>query len=359
MKRLILSLIFASVTCAAMSQNEFGHIVSFDKVVHDFGDIMIADGPQTCTFKMKNIGDKPVVIYRVVTSCGCTEPSWTQAPVRPGETAEITVEFSNDQGPYPFNKPVTVYVSELPKPVVLKVRGVAHDKVKSLSELFPQSYGPIGFREKVVSIGQIEQGLARSVEVELANTSSRDVRVSFQDMTPGLKVSISNPVIPAKSKARIVCTVDTDMTSGEKWGKTPFTFSITVDGKKYSRVLTVEALVKENFSDLTEAQKRAGALPQFEFSSLELGLLDEGTVTESEFVVKNIGKDTFKIYKADVSEPGLSVTLPEPVMYGKKGSLKVRVDTSGQSGEVLNILTLITNSPTRPIINLFVIYTVR
>ena len=105
--------------------------------------------------------------------------------------------------------------------------------------------------------------------------------------------------------------------------------------------------------------KRAGALPRFETSSLELGVVEPGSVLEGEFIVKNIGKDAFEIYKADSSEGGVSVDLPSPVPFGEKDAVRVRVDTEGQSGEVLNILTLITNSPTRPIINLFIIYTVK
>ena len=166
MNRLICSVIilfclhFAGAVGAG-AQNVFEQTVSFDKIVHDFGDIMMSDGPQKCSFKVKNISDRPIVIHRVLTSCGCTEPTWTQEPIRPGGTGEIQVVFSNDQGPYPFSKSVTVYVSGLSKPVILKVKGVVHDKPKSLSELFPVASGPLGFREGTVSMGQIEQGLAR------------------------------------------------------------------------------------------------------------------------------------------------------------------------------------------------------
>lgn len=364
MNRLIISAVilfcihFAGAV-RADAQNVFEETVSFDKIVHDFGDIMLSDGPQECTFKVKNISDRPVVIHRVLTSCGCTEPTWTEAPIRPGDTGEIKVVFSNDQGPYPFSKSVTVYVAGLSKPVILKVRGVVHERQKSLSELFPVSAGPVGFREASVSLGQIEQGLARSVEVEMANTSGRAVEVRFADMTPGLTVSMASATVPARSKVRISCMVDTRRTEGQKWGKTPFTFSVVVDGRKYSKVLTVEALIKENFASLSESQKRAGALPQFESSSIELGVVEAGTVLNGEFTVKNIGKDAFRIYKVDASEGGTTVDVPEPVPFGERGTVRVRVNTKGQSGEMLNILTLITNSPTRPIINLFVIYTVK
>ncbi len=364
MNRLILSifislcLLYAGAVSAG-AQNEFEHTVSFDKVVHDFGNIMISDGPQECTFTVRNISSSPVVIHRVITSCGCTEPSWTEAPIMPGGTGTVSVVFSNDQGPYPFDKSVTVYISGLTKPVILKIRGVVHDRRKSIAELFPIASGPLGFRLRTVSIGQVEQGLSRSVEVEIANTSGRDVDVTFTDMTPGLTVSMPGSSIPARSKVRLTCVVDTRKTDGEKWGKTDFTFSAVVDRKKYGNVMAVEALIKENFSDMTEAQKRAGSLPQFEYSSIELGDVEEGDVLSGSFTVKNIGKEDFRIYKADTSEPGLTLSLPEPVPYGGKGVLDLRVSTAGQSGEVLNIITLITNSPTRPIINLFVIYTVK
>ncbi len=342
----------------AQAQNVFENTVSFDKVVHDFGDVMIADGAQNCTFTLKNISDQPIVIHNVLTSCGCTEPEWTKAPIRPGERGKIDVTFTNDQGPYPFNKSITVYVAGLSKPVILRLKGVAHDKAKSLTELFPIAAGPIGVRDAVVSMGQIEQGLARSIEVEIANTSSREVKVAFSDMTPGLTVSMADSKIAPKSKARIVCLVDTKATAGEKWGKTPFTFSIVANGEKFSKVLTVEALIKENFNDLTEGQKRAAALPQFESSSVDFGKVKAGEKLTTEFVVKNIGRDALKIYKVDVPDKSIKVTAPGELPLGERAPIAVTVDTKGQSGEQMHILTLITNSPTRPIINLFVIYTV-
>ncbi len=342
------------------AQNVFESIVSFDKVVHDFGDILLSDGSQKCTFTFKNVGPEPIVVHNVLTSCGCTEPEWTKAPVRSGESGTIDVTFTNDQGPYPFNKSITVYVSGLSKPVVLRLKGVAHDKAKSLSELFPVAAGVIGFHDAVVSIGQIEQGLARSIEIEIANTSSREAKVSFSDCTPGLTVAIAENTIAPKSKARVVCVVDTKATDGEKWGHTPFTFTTTVNGQKYEKVITIEALIKENFTDLTEGQRRAAALPQFESSSVDFGKVKAGQQLETVFEVKNIGREPLRIYKVDVPVSSIGVSFPEAELpQGEEAELKVSVKAEDKSGEQMHILTLITNSPTRPIINLFVIYTVQ
>lgn len=353
---LVLSFLYGLTVHA---QNDFEHIVEFDKVVHDFGDIMIADGPQECKFTMKNVSASPVVIHRVLTSCGCTEPDWTKGPIKPGENGEIKVVFSNDQGPYPFNKSVTVYVSGLSKPVILKIKGVAHDKPKSLQELFPVACGPVGMREKSVSIGQIEQGLARSIEVEIANTSGKEIGVSFKDMTPGLTVSLPGGRIPARSKARITCLVDTEKTAGEKWGKTPFTFTIVTGGKEYGNAMVVEALIKENFSDLSETQKRSAALPQFEYSSVDLGVVGKGEEISGEFCFKNMGKQPFVIYKADSEDSNVEFSFGGSTAPGERGCVRFDSRAGDESGENMLILTLITNSPTRPIINLFVQYIVK
>ncbi|WP_289458334.1 DUF1573 domain-containing protein, partial [Klebsiella pneumoniae] len=44
---------------------QVGEVVQFDKTVHDFGDISMNDGPQTCTFTVKNVGKEPIAIYEV------------------------------------------------------------------------------------------------------------------------------------------------------------------------------------------------------------------------------------------------------------------------------------------------------
>jgi hypothetical protein len=62
----------------------------------------------TGVFKLKNIGNHPLVITRVDTSCGCTVPSWDKKPVEPGEETEITVEIQPEE-PGVFHKTVSVY----------------------------------------------------------------------------------------------------------------------------------------------------------------------------------------------------------------------------------------------------------
>jgi hypothetical protein len=67
-----------------------------------------------------------------------------------------------------------------------------------------------------------------------------------------------------------------------------------------------------------------------------------------------MGKESMKIYKLDSSDPGCTFKYPESVAPGAKGVIEVSVDTSGVEGEMLYVLSVITNSPTRPVVNLFI-----
>ena len=68
-----------------------------------------------------------------------------------------------------------------------------------------------------------------------------------------------------------------------------------------------------------------------------------------------MGAEPFKVYKVDIdAEKATNTPVPEVKANGK-GSFSVNLDTTGMpEGEALVIVTLTTNSPIRPIVNLFI-----
>ena len=68
-----------------------------------------------------------------------------------------------------------------------------------------------------------------------------------------------------------------------------------------------------------------------------------------------VGKGEFVIYKADSDSRRVTVTQLPSIKAGGKGTLKANLDTKGlPAGEALFILSLTTNSPLRPIVNLYI-----
>lgn len=101
-----------------------GGRAEFDSTVHDFGIIQAKDGPVTCTFTVTNVGEEPLTILSAISSCGCTGVKWTRETLKPGDKGSVTATYNNEEGPHPFDKTVTVYLSDIKKPVVLHLRGV-------------------------------------------------------------------------------------------------------------------------------------------------------------------------------------------------------------------------------------------
>lgn len=356
MKRLVVC-ILAFLSCLAgidaqqASPVDVEGIARFDKTIHDFGDFLLSDGPKTCSFSVKNIGERPFAILQVVSSCGCTDVSWTKSPVRVGESGVISATYSNDQGAYPFEKTLTVYVSSLSKPVILRLRGNVTEKKKPLSELYPEHLGPLGLKETVFKIGNINQGGSRSDFALVANIGRQPMKIRFSGVSEHLDIKAEPEVIAPGATGKIVFTVHA---SSGLWGKNWYSATPVIDGKQY-RPLQFWAFTKEDFSGWTQEQKDKAAQPMAESSTFSFGKVKAGTRVEAVFSIRNDGKSLLRIYKADSDNPAARPGSLPSLAAGEKGTFNVSLDTAGlPKGEALVIVTLTTNSPLRPIVNLFI-----
>ena len=126
MKRTLTILSPILLTCsAAFAQRDFDGVARFDATVHDFGKVDTRDGAVSCSFTVTNIGTEAFNILAVTTTCSCTSATWTRSTIAPDEDGQINVTFTNDEGPYPFDKTLNVYVSALERPIVIHVKGTA------------------------------------------------------------------------------------------------------------------------------------------------------------------------------------------------------------------------------------------
>lgn len=341
----------------AEAREKIGTQLEVDKTVHNFGDIIHKSGPVSCTFTVTNTGNQPAVIYNVVSTCGCTDVEWTKEPIRPGQSGRISVTYSNDEGAYPFDKTLTTYISDSQKPVLLKIRGVSIEKEKPLAELYPVSFGPFAMRETIIKCGNMEQGGQKSEAVMVANLSSRPINVTFADVDKNLKVTVAPNPIPANSTAEMSFTVTADR---KIWGRQTYYAVPLVDGKAVKTSngeskIGFWAFTKENFSHLTQDQKAKGPRPAFKESTYSFGKVRQGETVHASYTFKNDGKEPFCIYRVNSDARCWSHSSIPAAAPGEEVTFRVHLDTKGlPKGEHLTIVTLTTNSPLRPIVNLFI-----
>lgn len=103
--------------------------ISYARTEHDFG--RIEAGPTyTTTFKFTNTGKEDLLVSEAIGSCGCTVPSWPKEPVKPGQSAEIKVDFDT-KGRYGDQlKTVTVTTNTEPSKNVLTIKSHVTVKLK-------------------------------------------------------------------------------------------------------------------------------------------------------------------------------------------------------------------------------------
>lgn len=328
--------------------------VVFDKMVHDFGDVSVTDGPLSCTFTLTNNGTEPVAIFEVVSSCGCTDVVWTREPLQPGKSGTISATFKNEDGPYPFDKTLTVYISGQRKPVILRLRGTVHEKKKSLSELYgAEKLGDFGLKTRSFKASEnLRQGLVITESATAANLGKKPLLVEFTNVSPNLTVKVSPNPIPAGSTASVSFTIRADKAL---YGKNTYQATPVLNGTKARAPLSIWAVTRENFDGWTEEERNDGAIPVFDNSTANFGIVKAGDPVEITFSCSNRGKSPFHIFKADPEVPQLKVLEIQDAQPGKKGSVRVSLDTSSlEKGENVFMISLTTNSPLRPIVNLFV-----
>ncbi|MEG1544157.1 MAG: DUF1573 domain-containing protein [Tannerellaceae bacterium] len=119
----IIFIFMAIMLATGMASAQKKAVISTETATHDFGAIKEADGKVSYTFKMTNDGDMPLVITRVIASCGCTMPVWTKEPIAPGQKGDLTITFDPKGRPGPFSKTISVYSNGKTGSFILSIRG--------------------------------------------------------------------------------------------------------------------------------------------------------------------------------------------------------------------------------------------
>lgn len=95
--------------------------ILFNSKTYDYGTIKFGKKAEG-SFPFENVGGKPVIIHKVLTSCGCVSSNFDKKPIKPGGKNEINITFHAVER-VSFNKTVMVFVSDQKKPIVLNVKG--------------------------------------------------------------------------------------------------------------------------------------------------------------------------------------------------------------------------------------------
>ncbi|PCH77244.1 MAG: hypothetical protein COB98_04005 [Flavobacteriaceae bacterium] len=129
MKKLVcvLMLCVGTLVTAQETKNQEQGVFEFEKEIVDYGQIsQHEDGHRE--FKFTNIGESPITITNIKSSCGCSVAKKPSKPIMPGEKGVIRVNYATNRlgG---FSKTFIIFSNASEKNKKIRIKGMVLNSV--------------------------------------------------------------------------------------------------------------------------------------------------------------------------------------------------------------------------------------
>ena len=160
------------------------------------------DAPKTFVYKFRNVGDKPLQIRRLVSTCSCASATCAVKSVAPGASAEITVKYYPKGHPGRFERKVFVYTQEGNDPVAVLRLSVDVTSGTDHSTMWPVQMGGIRLRRTDVAFNRGQKAVET---INYLNLTGKTLKLECEEMFLPQCISFSSE--PVADGAEGVMTV--------------------------------------------------------------------------------------------------------------------------------------------------------
>lgn len=352
MKRFIAIILALCLTMIYVrSQPTKSTTVEFDQTKWDFGKIDELKGPVSYTFRFQNTGTIPFVINAINTSCGCTTPQYSRAPVLPGKSGQITVVYDPTNRPGRFEKTINIISNADTKsaPLLLYISGEVKGRPRTIEDDYPYSINHgIRIETRSLKLGNITRGERSIATIGLANNSKNQVTVSLNTTQMPEYVSLRIPKATLNPGERSEIELTIDGTKTNIWGHERLSFSLITNALSSDDAIVAEYTFIEDFKNLTNSERKDA--PRAEYSSYFCHLSDQpqGKTLETEFTLRNGGKADLIIRHIGPSSSRIEATSDLMTLRpGHTARLTISLPKP-RRGVLMESVQIITNDPERP-----------
>ena len=204
----------------SMAQPALAHgaqAMRFDRTRIETGAIGEDDGPKSFVFTWRNTGDKPLVITRVKTTCGCAVPTCGKRPVKPGETDSVTVTYHPKGHPGRFVRKIFIF-TQLAGNAPSATLELAGEVIPSArpTYAYPHAHGNLLLKQEEIRI----EGTRPQVEtIECLNggNDTLRVRIDTRILPPCVRARFAPEALPPGGVGEL--TVRFDPAAGKAPGR--------------------------------------------------------------------------------------------------------------------------------------------
>lgn len=351
-KTVFFLLAFLSVLSFLGSAQEKQAKIVFKKEVHNFGQIKEDGGTVTHKFEFTNVGGSPLVINEVKASCGCTTPTWTRKPVKPGDKGYVSTTFNPSNRPGDFNKSIVVRTNGANNITVLRIKGTVQPKKQTIADRYPTKMGGLRLKSNHIPFVKVKHTTPKVDSVPIVNTSDKLMRISFAGVPDYLEIKTKPDALKPGVKGVIWAKLDPEKL--DDWGFIVERLRVKINGNRVSNnQYTITAKIVEDFSLLTSQERKNPPKVKFEETTYNFGTTKPHSKVTHIFKFKNTGKRDLKIRKIRATcgcttvEPSNSVIPP-----GESSSFKAIFNTGTRNGYQKKLIYFISNDPENPTVRL-------
>ena len=343
----ILSLIAICASLTAVAEVK----IQWLETEHNFGAFDENDGEVTCEFRFVNVGDEPVRVSNVRTSCGCTTSKPPRKAIQPGDTATVSATYNPVGRPGKFEKKIYVDMNTNPQRNVLAIHGTVIGSSNTLRGRFPIDAGDSGIklRKTTIPFGEVVCGRIKNEFLEVYNASSDTLRPTFESVPKYMRTAVKDPAIaPGENKAYAI--VFDSSAPGLDYGIVTDSITYRPAPDKEPVNISIVANVVEDFSELTPQQRIDAPIIGIESRSIDFGTFPTDGIISRKLTISNRGKDQMQIRRVYSADPGVTVSVDKTkVKKGKEATVTVTVDPALIPSELLDArISIIVNDPQTP-----------
>jgi len=320
---------------------------NFGKVVEEVGKIRY-------DFVFFNRGDVPIKIQKVVPSCGCTAAEYTEVAIPEDSAGHVQVVYNTINRPGEINKTVSVFFEGYETPVILFLKGIVVVNQRLIERELVYPFGNLRFQSKYLNLKTVRNLQPEKREFEFYNAGTKDVKiVRLSYDTSFMIVKLNKLDLKSQEIAKLDITYNA--VARRDWGfvSDTITFFTTDDSMSVKRI-PLAAHIEEYFAPLDATSAAKAPKIKFEKQDHHFGTVKEGAAVSFNYKFTNEGKEALVIRKLVPACKCIFFEIPKyELAPGESSFVRLTLNTKDREGIQNKHLTIITNSPSNPSINLW------
>jgi Protein of unknown function (DUF1573) len=329
--------------------------IQFVEKVHDFGEIVEANGLAVFDFTFTNRATRPVKILTVQPSCGCTTPDWTKQQVPVGKTGFIRASYNPKDRPGYFDKTLSITTDFDSNPIVLRVKGnVVTAKTTSTPYDLLVENGHLLFRNSSFNVGKVFINKdPMSAEFPTFNKGKDTIKVLGVVTPAHIKVMIADKIAPS-SQIKIKIVYDARLKNQYGFLSDNIVLK-TSDESQPDKSFSVYATVEESFSVLSPEEQAKATAFKLESYSVDIGTIKPGIIAERTISYRNSGKKPLVIRHMQSNCTCLTIKpAAKNLQPGEVAQLQFSFDPTGREGLQNKAITIYSTDPVNPVQRLMI-----